>query len=52
MEYGFHFASILTGGFMVSLSIYDKYKSVGSMWCFISALVPWIIPSIYKINLD
>lgn len=52
MEFGFHFASILTGGYVLSYAIYNNYKSVGSMWCFFAAFAPWIIPFIYKINLD
>jgi hypothetical protein len=52
MEFGFHFASILTRGYVLSYAIYNNYKSVGSMWCFFAAFAPWIIPFIYKINLD
>jgi hypothetical protein len=44
-------AMVITVAFIVSIAIYYDYKSVGAMWCFIAAFVPWIIPTIYRIKL-
>ena len=51
VKYGYHLAILITLSFIVSNIIYSKYNSVGAMWCFAAALVPILIPYIYKINI-
>lgn len=40
-------AIIMVFSFYISYLIYNKNHSVGSMWCFLAASVPWIISSFY-----
>jgi len=51
LEHGYHFAIITTISYIISIIIYKKNKSVGSMWCFIAAFIPYIIPIVYQIKL-
>lgn len=44
-------AIIVTIAFVVSVVIYYDYKSVGAMWCFMAAFAPWILPTLYQINI-
>jgi hypothetical protein len=44
-------AIIVTVAFVVSVAIYYDYKSVGAMWCFMAAFAPWVIPTLYRINI-
>ena len=52
VDHGYHFSTLVTLSFFISAGIYKDSKSVGAMWCFISAYMPWIIPYFYEINLS
>lgn len=41
-------ATVISLAFVISIILYYKTKTVGAMWCFIAAFVPWILPSLYK----
>jgi hypothetical protein len=49
LEYGYHTALIFIVSFGISYIIYRRKRVVGSMWCFIAAFCPFLIPTIYKI---
>lgn len=51
LEHGYHSAIITTLSFIISYIIYNKNKSVGAMWCFIAAFIPYIIPFVYQIKI-
>jgi hypothetical protein len=51
LEHGYHLAIITTLSFIISFKIYEKNKSVGAMWCFIAAYIPYIIPFVYQIKI-
>ena len=51
LEHGYHAAGIITGSFAISNLIYADSKSVGAMWCYIAAFIPWITPFVYKIEI-
>jgi len=52
VEHGYHLASILTISLLISIAIYSDKKVTGSMWCFLAAFLPWIIPVVYEIKLE
>jgi hypothetical protein len=51
LEHGYHLAIISILSYIISFLIYNKNKSIGAMWCFISAFVPYIIPYVYQIKI-
>lgn len=51
LKNGYHMAFIITLAFIISFFIYGKNKSIGTMWCFMAAFAPIIIPYFYKIKL-
>jgi hypothetical protein len=40
------FAILATVSYILSVIIYGNEKSIGSMWCFFGAFIPWILPFI------
>lgn len=44
VDKGYVSAGITLISYAISYVVYDKYKSVGAMWCFLAAFCPWIIP--------
>jgi len=51
LDNGKKLAMLISSLFLASYLVYRNDKSVGAMWCFFSAFTPWIIPSLYKLNL-
>lgn len=48
---GVKHATIVFIAYIISHIVYGKKRVIGSMWCFIAAFAPWIIPEIYKIKI-
>jgi hypothetical protein len=51
LEHGYHLAILVVLSYIISKLIYGKNKSTGSMWCFIAAFAPYIIPFVYQIKI-
>lgn len=47
---GMH-AIIIFLSFIISHIVYGKKRVIGSMWCFMAAFIPWVLPEIYKIKI-
>jgi len=41
-------SAIILIGYVISYLIYNKKKSVGSIWCFYAAFAPWLLTFLYK----
>jgi hypothetical protein len=52
IDHGYHLALLTTISFTISKLIYEDKKVIGSMWCFIAAFLPWILPYVYQIKFD
>lgn len=52
IDHGYHLALLTTISFTISKIIYTDKKVVGSMWCFIAAFLPWVLPYAYQIKFD
>ena len=48
---GYVLASLITGSFIISNIIYRNTKSIGAMWCFIVAFLPWITPYLSQMKI-
>jgi hypothetical protein len=46
VDNGTKLAIMSTISYAISIMIYGSEKSIGAMWCFFAAFVPWIIPYI------
>jgi hypothetical protein len=49
LPFGYHTGLTLLISFTISVIIYEKSNVTGSMWCFFSAFIPFLLPTIYKI---
>ena len=50
VEYGYHMAFLVNISFLISKLVYDKYHTVGAIWCFAAAFAPIISIPFYQLS--
>jgi hypothetical protein len=47
LDHGVRHAIVVCVSFASSFLVYQRSKSVGAMWCFFAAFIPWALPIVY-----